>query len=409
MQSQVTHSCAICHASRCHQKCHIFNQQLNEIAKGYVQLVLGIGEHHPLYVDAYYGTSDWRNELTPLSLSQLQRRCEQLADQLKVISMNSLSQALLKRRHFLAKQLKSVQFYLRQAQGESFCFTEQSTGLYDACAPKYTLTDFADTLEKLRYLLPGEGSLAARFEQYRQSFIVPTEKVPLVFAAAVEHARKLTHHYLDLPVDESFCIKFVSDKVWTAYNWYKGGYASLIELNQDQPMHIERALALASHEGYPGHHVFNLLQERELVRGLGWFEYAIYPLYSPISFLSEGSANYGLNLIMSADEVVTFERDVLMPLAGLSGDLNQYHRVMGLYKQLAYLDNLVCQQLIDGEIDDKEAAAMLVEYGLYTESKARQRVGFYLANQSYVINYNFGEDSVGYYVEAGAESLALRW
>lgn len=97
-------------------------------------------------------------------------------------------------------------------------------------------------------------------------------------------ARQLTGLHITLPTAENFKIEYVTDQIWTAYNWYQGQFNSVIQLNQDQPLYLERAMELASHEGYPGHHVFNVLQEQSLVQQQGWVEYAIYPLFSPISF-----------------------------------------------------------------------------------------------------------------------------
>ena len=46
--------------------------------------------------------------------------------------------------------------------------------------------------------------------------------------------------------------------------------SSLIQVNTDLPIFIDRALDLACHEGYPGHHVYNVLLEHHLVRERGW-------------------------------------------------------------------------------------------------------------------------------------------
>ena len=35
---------------------------MNAIAEQYVKLVLGMGEHDPAYVDAYYGPPEWKAE-----------------------------------------------------------------------------------------------------------------------------------------------------------------------------------------------------------------------------------------------------------------------------------------------------------------------------------------------------------
>ncbi|ABV34864.1 conserved hypothetical protein [Shewanella sediminis HAW-EB3] len=386
------------------------NERLNELAQSYVKLVLAVGMHDPFYVDAYYGPELWRKECQLVPLSLLDLDAKRLLCELDAVALANADAKLVSRQRFLRTQVASVGYFIRHLQGERGSFDVESMGLYDTQANKFSLESFDSVLTEMAGLLPGEGPLAERFEAFRSGFIVPQNRVPQVFEAAVEKARALTGAHISLPESESFSMEFVNDKIWTAYNWYQGNYQSLIQLNQDQPLYIERCLELASHEGYPGHHVFNLLQEQDLVRNEQWIEYAIYPLYSPISFLSEGSANYGLRLIMSEDEVLGFERDYLMPLAGIEGDIEHYHRVLTCYKRLAYLDNLVCEQLTDGHICVSDAECLLRDYGLYSESRARQRVKFYLSNRAYVINYNHGEESVARWVERGGNTTPVeRW
>ncbi|WP_299797956.1 hypothetical protein [uncultured Shewanella sp.] len=386
------------------------NNRLNDLAQSYVKLVLAVGMHDPLYVDAYYGPEVWRKECGLSSLEALRVEAQALLSALDEVALQNVADKLILRHQFLRKQVDSIGYFIRRLLGERSSFAHESIGLYDTQANKFSLEYYESVLRELAELLPGEEGVAGRFEAFRSGFIVPQDKVPLVFEAAVEKARALTAVHISLPESESFSIEFVNDKIWTAYNWYQGDYQSLIQLNQDQPLYIERCLELASHEGYPGHHLFNLLQEQSLVRGEQWIEYAIYPLYSPISFLSEGSANYGLRLLMAEDEVIEFERDELMPLAGIEGDIEQYHRVLSCYKKLSYLDNLVCEQLTDGHISVKSAESLLRDYGLYSESRARQRVKFFLSNRAYVINYNHGEESVARWVERGGNATpAERW
>jgi hypothetical protein len=384
-------------------------QQLDDIASSYVKLVLAVGLHDPNYVDAYYGPELWREECQQQSLASLSIHAHGLLDNLSGLKLEAQETVHIERQIFLDKQLASVAYYIKHLLGDKGSFAHESQGLYDTQADCYSAESFQPVLDDIAKLLPGEGSLTERFEAYRAQFIVPHSRIPQVFASAVEKARELTSAYIELPENESFSIEFVNDKVWSAYNWYQGRYQSLIQLNQDQPLYLERCMELASHEGYPGHHVFNLLQERELVRKKQWLEYAIYPLYSPISFLSEGSANYGLGLIMSDKELIEFERVQLMPLAGMEGDVEHYHRVLSCYKKLAHLDNAVCRQLTDGDISSNEAEGLLVRYGLYSESRAKQRVQFYQANRAYVINYNHGEDSVAQWVEREGADKSEHW
>ena len=72
---------------------------------------------------------------------------------------------------------------------------------------------------------------------------------------------------------------------------------------------------------------------------MGWIEYSIYPLYSPMSLLAEGSANYGINVAFPVEERLAFEKEVLFPLAGLDANqVENYYQVEDKLSLLSYAD-----------------------------------------------------------------------
>jgi hypothetical protein len=195
----------------------------------------------------------------------------------------------------------------------------------------------------------------------------------------------------------------VSDKPWSGYNWYQGGYRSVIQVNVSLPIWIDRAIDLGCHEGYPGHHLYNALLERELVRGRDWPEFQVYPLFSPQSLIAEGTANYGIELAFPAEERLAFDRDVLFPMSGLDPALAApYARVRELMDELSYAGNEAARRYLDGAIDAAAAADWLERYTLVSPERAQQRVRFFDTYRSYVINYNLGQDLVRAHVEARA-------
>ena len=121
---------------------------------------------------------------------------------------------------------------------------------------------------------------------------------------------------MQLPRERAFRDQFVNDQPWGAYNYYQGDNHSLIQVNTDLPIDIDRAVVYGCHEGYPGHHVQGISAER-LYRERGWVEYSIMPLFSPQGPLNEGGGDYGVELAFPGDERLAFERDTLYPLAGL--------------------------------------------------------------------------------------------
>src|SRR5882762_3547574 len=171
---------------------------------------------------------------------------------------------------------------------------------------------------------------------WRKPFVIPKAKLDTVFQLAIKECRARTLAHVALPPNESFAVEYVTNKPWGGYNWYKGGFHSLIQVNTDLPIFIDRAVDLACHEGYPGHQVYNALLEQHLGRGRGWPEFSVYPLFSPQSLIAEGTANFGIDVAFPGTERTAFERDVLFPLAGLDpAQAATYARVRALADRLA--------------------------------------------------------------------------
>ena len=206
---------------------------------------------------------------------------------------------------------------------------------------------------------------------------------------------------MELPEGESFEIEYVTDKPWSGYNWYKGDYKSLIQVNTSLPIYIDRAIDLACHEGYPGHHVYNLLLEREMVNERGWVEFTIYPLFSPRSFLAEGTANFGIDATFPTEARLKLEETVLFPLAGLDPQrVREYYEVQDLVKELRFAGNEAARGYLDGKMDADEAVDWLTTYSLMSRDRAEKRLRFIEQYRSYVINYNLGQEMVGQYIES---------
>jgi hypothetical protein len=206
---------------------------------------------------------------------------------------------------------------------------------------------------------------------------------------------------VELPATESFTVEYVTNKSWSGYNWYQGNFRSLIQVNTDLPIYIDRAVDLACHEGYPGHHVYNVLLEKHLVRDREWQEYTVYALFSPQSLIAEGTANYGIDVAFPGTERLEFERTVLFPLAGLNqARAADYHKIQTLVERLAYAGNEAARRYLNGEIDRAAAAAWLVRYAMMSAPRAEQRVRFMDQYRSYVINYNLGKDLVKQHIDA---------
>ena len=387
---------------------------MNTIAERYVKLVLALGQHDADYVDAYYGPPEWKAdaEKQKVALEKIGADAAQLIAQIPALSPSERGDELVAlRREYLRRQLEALRARVGMLQGKKLTFDEESRALYDAVAPTHPEAYFASMLDEIGRQLPGDGVLVDRYEAYRKQFLVAPDRLAGVFDRAIAECRARTRPHVDLPAEESFTVEYVTNKPWSGYNWYKGGYRSLIQVNTDLPIYIDRAIDLACHEGYPGHHVYNALLEKHLVRDRGWVEFEIYPLFSPQSLIAEGTANYGIEVAFPGEARTTFEREVLYPEAGLDrSKAAEYARIQALVDKLAYAGNEAARRYLNGEIDRAAATAWLARFAMMAPPRAEQRTRFFDTYRSYVINYNLGKDLVKQYVEkrSGGDP-ARRW
>ena len=386
---------------------------MDQVAESYVRLVLAVGEYDADYVDAYYGPQEWRDEVTAeqLPLPAIASRANSVLEKLRAVAPPEPELERL-RYTYLTTQLGSLTARVEMLGGRTMTFDEESRALYDAVAPTNPGEYFFSILEELDGLLPPGGSIRERFSSFQSGYMVPPDRLDAVFMRAIEECRERTLQYVELPEGESFVVEYVTDQSWSGYNWYQGGYHSLIQVNVDFPSLIDRAVDLACHEGYPGHHTYNALLEQNLVNGRGWPEYSVYALFSPQSFIAEGSANFGIEMAFPGEERLEFERDVLFPLAGLDpATAASYYRVQQLMARMDYAGNEAARLYIDGDVDADGAVDWLVRYAMYSPGGARQRLRFVDQYRSYVINYNLGRDLVREFVDGdGADSAPdARW
>jgi hypothetical protein len=389
---------------------------MNTIAEQYVKLVLAVGQHDADYVDAFSGPPDWKAdaEKQKRSLPEIDADAQRLIASIPAITAAERGDTLVVLRHeYLARQLQALRARVRMLQGAKLTFDEESRALYDAVAPAHPDSYFQSTIDELERLLPGDGPLVSRFDTFRQQFVVPPARLSRVFDRAIAECRRRTLRHVQLPAAESFAVEYVTNKPWSGYNWYKGGYRSVIQVNTDLPIYIERAVDLACHEGYPGHHVYNVLLEQHLVRERGWVEFSVYALFSPQSLIAEGTANYGIEVAFPGDERTQFERDALYPEAGL--DVSQaamYTRIQTLVDRLSYAGNEAARRYLNGDIDRAQAVSWLSRYAMMSPPRAEQRTRFFDTYRSYVINYNLGKDLVKQFVESHGGTAAQpdrRW
>ncbi len=376
---------------------------LDKAAKNYVMLVHEAGRYDKNLVDAWFGPPEVLKEALAenLSLAAIKLKIDSLT--LDLAKIDAGTGELARRKVHLSALAASLSARVDFLLGKKMTFREEAKLVYGVDIKFHNNKYYDNILKDIDKLLPGKGDLTARMVKFREQFIIPREKLDTVFRAAVAEGKKRAKSMLTLPDKENFVINYVKGVPWGAYNWFKGNAFSMIEVNTDLPIYIERAVDLACHEGYPGHHVFHSSVENNLVNGKNWIEYSIYPLFSPISFISEGLANYGINLAFPGNERIEFEKKVLFPLAGLdTSKAELYYKVLHLAAELSFSQNESAAAYLDGKLSREETIARMMKYELKSRERAEKSIKFIETYRAYVLNYTLGEKQISDYIDSRA-------
>lgn len=385
---------------------------LDGAAEDYVRLSLEIGEHEPGYIDAYYGPAQWAEQAKAAkrSLPDLRAEAERLLGRLDLVDPGLLSPLEMRRQRLLVAQLVAARTRMAMIAGEKPSFDDEAEGLYALRPVLKPLRDYDPALRQLEAAFPGDGPLWRRVDAFASRTAIAPGKLEAVMHASIAECKRRTLAHIALPGEEKFTLELVTGQPWSGYNWYKGNATSVIQINTDLPVLMSRAVDLGCHEGYPGHHVLNMLLEQRLYQQRGWIEFTVYPLYSPMSLIAEGSANFGIELAFPGEEKLAFERDVLYPLAGLDPALaardNALQRMRG---ELAGARLTIAKQYLDGHIDRAEAVRLAQHYQLLSPQRAEQSIAFVDRYRSYVINYGLGLELVRDYANAAGPGQQARW
>jgi hypothetical protein len=384
---------------------------LDEAAQDYVHLVLEIGAHEKDYVDAYFGPPQWRIEAEahPRNISELKAEADRIQSALSAMDTSAQQPMERRRKAWLKANVASARSRLDIIEGARFRFRDEATRLFALRPELRPLKSYDPVLARIEALLPGPGPLAERVEAFRNRYVIPSNRLGAVMDAAIAECRRRTLARIQLPANEHFTMEFVTRQSWNAYNWYQGGNQSLIQVNTDLPIFIDRAVLLGCHEGYPGHHVQGIYNERQY-RERGLIEFSVAPLYAPTSPLNEGGADFGVDLAFPGEERVRFEATALYPLAGLDpATAPVYGALREALHELSGARLTIAAMYLDGEINRVRALELTQRYQLISRERADHSLAFTEQYRSYVINYSAGKDFINAYADRAGQDEVAHW
>ena len=382
-----------------------------------MRLVLALGERDSDSLDTYHGPPAWQTEARArrATLGDTRAAAESLSESLAAIAGTS-SEADV-RRTFLVRQLRAVVTRIDIVRGARPPFVEEARTLFGlewregpafAAGAASAWQAGQEVRAQLERLLPGRGDLTARYAAFDRRFLIAPDRLSAVLSRAIDGCRNATRAHITLPLGERVDLEYAPDLAWSAFTRYQGRFASRIQVNAALPLTVDRALDLACHEAYPGHHTIDSLLDMRF--GSGRVELAIRPLFSPQSLLHEAASSVAGALAFPGPERLAFERDFLFPLAGLNpAEADRYLRVSHLVDQLRGVQTDIARRYLDGELDFPRAAAALERDALMPSADATLK--FLNRFRSYGLTYTAGREAFLRYLDTDSvvTDTARRW
>ncbi|HEY2906995.1 MAG TPA: hypothetical protein VGJ29_13925 [Vicinamibacterales bacterium] len=383
--------------------------QLDAAAESYVRLVLALAERDPDSLDNYRGPADWQTDARRqhATLASIDHDATALADVLAARSSEAGDDPI--RRDFLVRQLRAVGARAKIVAGARPRFADEARALFGIDTPPPFTAPPAVRAE-LDRLIPGHGDLPSRYAAFDRRFLIAPDRLPTVLTRAIDACRAATLAHVALPDGEHIEVAYVPGLPWSAFTRYEGRFRSVIRVNAALPLTVDRALDLACHEAYPGHHTINSLIEKRL--GSTRIELLVQPLFSPQSLLHEAASSNAPALAFSDAERLVFERDALFPLAGLDPALaERYVRVGRLIDRLHPVEADIARRYLDDELDFPRASEALRREALMPSADATLK--FLNQFRTYAATYTTGRDllsaEIDRRVRGATDEPSARW
>jgi hypothetical protein len=350
------------------------------VGERYVELCLRLGRHDDELTDFYFGPKEiaQRVEREPL------RAPQQLASDARELADEADST-------YLRTQLRGLETVARKLAGEEISYAEEVEACYAISLQRVPEERFEAAHRALDEVLPPGGTLAERHQRWTEGDAIRRDRLEEVFQAVAERLRTLTRELVGLPDGETFELELVNDKHWYAFNDYRGGLRSRVEVNTDLPINATSVVALVAHELYPGHHSERTWKEQLLYVDRGQLEETVLPYGTPQSVITEGIAQVAMDTVIGDHGrlVVDVFRE-----HGIAYDPDLHWRFREADAPLhLVIANAAILLHVDGVSTD-EARAYLQRWELSTEERAQQHVEFVLDRwgRTYIRTYTDGHE-----------------
>jgi hypothetical protein len=289
----------------------------------------------------------------------------------------------------------------RKLAGEEISYDDEVEGCYGVQPRRIPEARFAEAHQALDSALPPGGTLADRYRRWEDGDPVPADALEDVLRSIGDLLRERTRKLFELPEGETYELELVTGKHWYAFNDYRGGLRSRVEVNTDLPVSAGSVVGLMAHELYPGHHTERTWKE-QLLYDRGQIEESVLVYGTPQSVITEGIA------VLAVDLAVEQYGELIAQALGEWGIPYHPETARRVRQAANIIDDAVANAAIlvhvDGVSTD-EANAYLQRWQLASEERAGQHIDFVQDRwgRAYIRTYTDGYELCRKWVAGDAE------
>jgi len=342
------------------------------IVDDYLELGLALGRHIDGLVDAYYGPPELAARVTaeplpsPAALAERARRL--------LAGLEADRDLEPRRRRYLAAQVRGLRATATRLAGEAIGYVDEIEACYGVRPKLIPEDELAGAHRRLDEALPGSGPLRERYIDWRESQVVPADKLRAAVSSLAEDLQERTKQRWGLPDGEHVDFDLVSEQPWSGFNYYLGGLRSRVVINTDLPVLSTTLGRLVAHEAYPGHHTEHSRKEAGLVRRRHWHEETIFLVGTPQCLLAEGLADLGLEVAVGPNPEAMVASH-LRPL-GIRYDADLIAALATAGEALGAVRGNAALLLHDQGVRADDVVDYLARWGLQSRARAEKGLEF---------------------------------
>jgi hypothetical protein len=329
-------------------------------------------------VDAYFGPQEIadRIEAEPL------REPRELAADARSVAEEADSS-------YLRGQAVGLEVVARKLDGEEVPYAEEVERCYAMRPQRVPEERFEEAHRVLDEVLPPGGTLAERYQRWREGDVIPPDKIGEILEALTVRLRDRTRELVGLPAGETSELELVTGEHWSAYNHYLGDLKSRVAVNTDIPVNASVVAVLVAHELYPGHHTEHAWKEQLLYREQGRLEEGVIMYGTPQAVISEGIAELAIEMVV--DDHDGFVAEVLGEW-GMTYDAEVGRRIRQARKPLEWVPANAAILLHEEGVSPEEAKEYIQRWGLVSDNRAQHSLNFVMhpIGRTYVTTYTDG-------------------